>query len=261
MNQQAFYIIQEQSTPFIAVALHDGHSIEHALKRFLLLDEQGRSREEDPYTWYMIEHLPITKVRVHASRFQTDLNRVKDKAIYQTPEDAWGLEVWNNIPAELIDKLYNNYDVFYEAMYELIDKTIALHGFAVVLDVHTYNHRRDSPDEQSPDSTHPEINLGTAYNSEKWRKLFTKYTNFISGYNMMNQTPDARENIIFKGGGFAQQIIKRYGDKCGVLSIEFKKTFMDEWTGVAAIEHIMEIKKLLSASLEFLQSEIKTVVN
>ena len=257
MAENSFYTIDNRTTPFIAVALHDGHFIDAQLRPFLLLDEQGRSREEDPYTWYMIEHLPITKIRVHASRFQTDLNRTKDKAVYQTPGDAWGLEVWNNLPAKQINQLHGNYDIFYNAVYKLIDATIETHGFVVILDVHSYNHRRESAEKQSPPATHPEINLGTAYNTDSWKELFTSYAAFISSYNLMGQKTDARENIIFKGGGFAQQLIKKYGDKCGVLSIEFKKTFMDEWTGVADIEHVLEIKKLLSASLEFLQSEME----
>ena len=260
MNKNSLFDIKikDSGTAFIATALHDGHFIDAELMPFLLLDEQGRSREEDPYTWFMIEHLPITKIRVHSSRFQTDLNRFKDKAVYQTPEDAWGLEVWNNLSSEQINKLYTHYDVFYNTVYQLIDNAIQQHGLAVILDVHTYNHRRESADKQSPALTHPEINLGTAYNHERWKKLFSDYTTFINTYDFMHRKPDARENIIFKGGGFAQQIIERYGDKCGVLSIEFKKTFMDEWTGVADIAHVIEIKKLLTASLEFLQTKIES---
>ncbi len=249
------YKIENLSTPFIAVVLHDGHYISEELKPFLLLSEHERAREEDPYTWHMAEHLPVTKVRVYPSRFQTDLNRHKEKAVYLQPEVAWGLHVWNNLPEEYISALHNDYDNFYRNIYQLIDDTIRKHGFAFILDIHTYNHRRESPVDSASQETHPDINLGTFYNHDTWKKLFTAYNSFIKDYEIKGKKQDIRENIIFKGGGFAQQVIKKYNDKCGVLSIEFKKTFMDEWTGIADISHVSEIKNFLSVSLEYLQKE------
>ncbi|MCH5717488.1 N-formylglutamate amidohydrolase [Niabella hibiscisoli] len=91
------FTIVNRNTPILAFALHDGHEIDDALRPYLLLDEQGRAREEDPYTGYMISELPVTTILVHGSRFQLDLNRTKEKSVYAKPEDAWGLKVWNGL--------------------------------------------------------------------------------------------------------------------------------------------------------------------
>ena len=34
------------------------------------------------------------------SRFEVDLNRPREKAVYIKPEDAWGLEVWKYKPSQ-----------------------------------------------------------------------------------------------------------------------------------------------------------------
>ena len=38
------------------------------------------------------------RIIVNRSRFEVDINRPRDKAVYITPEDAWGLHIWKNIP-------------------------------------------------------------------------------------------------------------------------------------------------------------------
>ena len=247
-----FYQIDNKSTPFIATAIHDGHFINESLRPFGLLNEQERAREEDPYTAFMIAELPITKITVSSSRFQLDLNRFKEKAIYEKPEDAWGLNVWQPLPLAEKENLHKDYDTFYKAVKNLLAETIDRHGYFLILDVHTYNHRRDDAFTIADVEGNPEINMGTFYNHPKWKELCTGYTQFLCSQNF-----DARENVKFKGGAFAQQIINEYGDKCCVLSVEFKKTFMDEWTGIADISHVLRLQKLLSKSVHYLESQIE----
>lgn len=252
-----FFKIEDRSTPVIATAIHDGHFIQDKLRPFMLLNEQERAREEDPYTAYMIAALPLTKIKVESSRFQLDLNRVKEKAIYEKPEDAWGLNVWKKIHAAEKEKLHRDYDLFYEAVKNLLDRTIDAHGHFVILDVHTYNHRREDPFAEADSDANPEINLGTAFNKPQWKELCDNYAAFLTSQEYDGQPFDARQNIKFKGGAFAQWVLKNYGDKGSVLSIEFKKTFMDEWTGIADIPHVNALANLLSKSAHFLENEVK----
>lgn len=242
----------------MSFALHDGHRIDEALCDYLLLDEQERAREEDPYTGYMIADLPVTTVVVHTSRFQLDLNRVKEKSVYAKPEDAWGLDVWNGLPPAAIKALHARYDAFYNEVRLLIEETIKRHGYFCILDVHSYNHRRESPFKKADQETHPEINLGTFYNKEKWLRLCDSYNAFLSESGRSGNQTDARQNVIFKGGAFAQWVTDQFGDYGPVLSIEFKKTFMDEWTGIASIPHVNSLKQLLQSSVSFLQKETET---
>lgn len=246
------FLVEYRFTPIIAIALHDGHDIHESLRPYLQLSEHERSREEDPYTGFMIADLPVTKIKVSSSRFQTDLNRFKEKAVYEKPGDAWGLDVWRVLPDNIKEKLHRGYDTFYEAVNNLIEETIQRHGYIIILDVHTYNHRRDDPFTSAGEEENPEINVGTFYNAPDWKKLCTEYTQFLR-----SQQYDARENIKFKGGAFAQQIINNFGVKSCVLSVEFKKTFMDEWTGVADISHVLRLKELLLQSVNFLSTSAK----
>lgn len=222
---------------------------------YMLLNEHERCREEDPYTVFMISELPVSKITVSSSRFQLDLNRVKEKAVYEKPEDAWGLSVWKDMPGAEKDKLHQDYDHFYDAVKKLIEDTIARHGYFIIFDVHTYNHRRDDAFTEAQTEENPEINLGTHYNTEKWKSLCSAYTRFINQQQHNGHNFDARENVKFKGGAFAQWAIGHYGEKGCVISIEFKKTFMDEWTGVADIRHVMALQELLSSSVDFMSRE------
>ena len=49
--------------------------------------------------------------------------------------------------------------------------------------------------------------------------------------SMLGQGFDIRENVKFKGQNLAWWVHERYPGVGCVLAIEFKKTFMDEWTG------------------------------
>lgn len=260
MNKD-FFTISNLNTPIIATAIHDGHYIKPQLLPHMLLNEQERAREEDPYTGYMVKDLPVTNVVVHTSRFQVDVNRVKDKAIYLQPQDAWGLHVWKDtLPQHEKDEIYNEYDFFYASIQSLLKKTVDDFGYFLILDVHSYNHRRDDAFTMADEKTHPEINLGTAYNHQKWKNIIDGYTSFLQMQQYNGRNFDARENIIFKGGAFAQWAINHYGDKGCVISVEFKKTFMDEWTGVGYVHHIQALKNLLASSIDFFTSAIKKYI-
>lgn len=260
MEPSAFFTIADRQTPILAFALHDGHIINDGLRSSLQLGEQERAREEDPYTGYMIKDLPVITVIVHRSRFALDLNRTKEKAIYQKPEDAWGLHVWKDLPPPAIEELYRDYDFFYGSVAKLIENAISRHGYFFILDVHSYNHRRESALKEADSATHPEVNMGTAFNKSRWQHFCDSYTQWLCGIDVMGHKIDARQNVIFKGGAFAQWVTGKFGEQGAVFSIEFKKTFMDEWTGIADIPHIMKLKELLTWSVDFLQKEIKQLI-
>src|SRR5690554_2993528 len=88
-----FFELVKGDSPIVGVALHDGHDIRDDLKSYINLAAPERLREEDPYTgdW---ANLIDNNIIVHKSRFEVDLNRSREKAIYQSADDAWGLEVW-----------------------------------------------------------------------------------------------------------------------------------------------------------------------
>jgi N-formylglutamate amidohydrolase len=254
----AHYQIRPIECPVIATAIHDGHFIDDQLRPFLLLDETQRFREEDPYTSYMAA-IPASQAIVSSSRFQCDFNRPPEQAIYKKPGDAWGLRVWRGpLPDYLQLQLIDYYHAFYKKMKMLIETTLKKFEQAVLLDIHSYNHRRKNPYETAEAASHPEINLGTAYNEKKWRPLCEKMLHYLAHCQINGSHPDVRENIIFKGGWLARWAIKNYGDRICTFSLEFKKTFMDEWTGRGYWEHILDIQKALAGSIPLLTNELIT---
>ena len=71
----------------------NGHELREELLEYMSLDEAGDSRGRSVHG-PMDEIGPDAMVRLR-SRFETDLNRPREKAVYP-PEDAWGLKVWKD---------------------------------------------------------------------------------------------------------------------------------------------------------------------
>jgi N-formylglutamate deformylase len=245
-------------TPLVATAIHDGHHVRPEVERLMALGEAERLREEDPFTgqWVAACETQVVGLR---SRFEVDLNRPRDQAVYLDPQDAWGLTVWRERPAEeVIDGSLALYDAFYAEMRKLLDGLVERHGRFVVLDLHTYNHRRDGPD--SPPAAaerNPEVNVGTrSITNPRRRPVIDRFLCEARDYPYLGRALDVRENVKFGGGHLAKWINGNYGEHGLDLAIEFKKFFMDEWTGEGDEEQIEEIGRLLRRVAEALQEEV-----
>ena len=130
--------------PLVATAIHAGSELHAETAAHIALEAHERLREEDPFTDIWTEVAPTRVVGTH-SRFEVDLNRPREKAVYRTNEDAWGLKVWKDaISDEVADRSLSRYDAFYEALGSLYAEISAKYGAFVVYDLHTYNHRRGS---------------------------------------------------------------------------------------------------------------------
>src|SRR6478609_3269515 len=89
------FVVLDGHEPLVTTAIHAGHELRPSIAHHLVLDEATRLREEDPYTDRIVGP-EGTKIVVRRSRFEIDLNRPRDHAVYVTPEDAWGLELWDH---------------------------------------------------------------------------------------------------------------------------------------------------------------------
>ena len=82
----------------------------------LALNSEKRLYEEDPYTHRWTRIAPW-RIVVHSSRFEVDMNRSRDKAVYRDPADAWGLTVWNEPPSDdAVEESLVKYDHFYSSV-------------------------------------------------------------------------------------------------------------------------------------------------
>ena len=244
MSLKIKYFLNQIESPLWSFAIHDGHQISASLEPYMLLSDKERLREEDPFTATIAE-LPINQFFVSTSRFQLDINRKIEDSIYLNPKQAWGLNVFKNFPSTIIEELYSQHQHIYKIIDENIQKSINEFGYFIILDFHSYNAKRESPNEIIDYNSNPQINLGTYYNNEKWNSFISFFINEVKQHKLYNNEIDIRENIKFKGGYLAQHIINKYGEYGCVLSIEFRKDFMDEWTGDADCIKIESCKQLM----------------
>jgi N-formylglutamate deformylase len=224
--------LTEEHGPIIAVAVHNGHDLRPEVHALMALDDAERLREEDPYTggWAGLGDTVIVLAR---SRFEVDLNRSRDLAIYLEPEHAWGLRVWRERPSEqLIERSLAIYDSFYRLMHDVCTRAERTYGRFVVLDLHTYNHRRDDPNRPADQAGNPDINLGTGrMPRERWARLVDRFLADLADQDIADQQLDVRENVRFRGGFLPRWVHETFPHTGCALAIEVKKTFMDEHTG------------------------------
>lgn len=245
--------------PLVGTAIHSGHQIRSDIARLLAVDEHSRLREEDPFTELWTDLTP-NRIIVDASRFEFDLNRTLQKAVYMTPEDAWGLDVWERSPSKttVLASLYR-YKQFYDELDAFLTDIHSTHGPFVVLDFHSYCHRRGGP-ESPPDDpgANPEINIGTgSLNGDRWSGLVKRMSNELRGFDFEGRSLDVRENIKFRGGQFPSWINSRYsGDSC-CICVEVKKIFMNEWTGEVDWNTLQLITDAIGSTIPGLLEELE----
>ena len=253
------YKLVEGKGPLLAAAIHNGHDLREEVAEIMALDDSARFREEDPYTgaWATIVS---NRIVVYRSRFEVDLNRPRDKAVYLKPEDAWGLEVWKRQPSRaLIERSLARYDGFYTQVNRLCSRMEKECGHFVVLDLHSYNHRRQGPQGEPADREgNPEINLGTGtMNRARWAGLVDRFIDDLRGLDYFGRHLDVRENVKFRGGQLSRYIHEHFPNSGCALAVEVKKIFMDEWTGTVDGEQLKGIREALRGTIPGILDELK----
>ncbi len=247
------------SGAIVASSIHSGHYMSSDLITRSGLSEDMRSREEDPFTdsWTKIVPNHINGVY---SRFEFDINRPPENAVYKKPEDAWGLNVWRE---ELDEKLYNRSIEYYNQAYRMLHEYYSFleqkHGKFVVLDLHSYNYRRAGAEAPpSPEETHPQINIGTgSINKDLWGNLVNRFISDLSQCQVNGVKLNVQENLIFKGAQHSQWTHREFPESGCVIAIEVKKFFMDEWSGVLYNDIHKEIELALASTISGILEELR----
>lgn len=243
------------NSPVVATALHDGHDLRPEVEGLTSVPSADRRREEDPHTGWLTEIVP-SRVIAHRSRFEFDLNRPPDQAVALDTADSWGLQIWKERPPDPIVRASQFlHAAFYSQLREMLAGVEARHGRFVVLDLHSYNHRREGPDAPPADSdTHPDVNVGTrSVDRKRWGNLVDRFMSDLADHPM---GLDVRENVKFKGRYLAAWTQLTFPDTGCCLAIEFKKTFMDEWTGEVDRDRLHSLADALSSTLPGLVEEL-----
>jgi hypothetical protein len=248
MDSGRWWTAQRGGGPVVATAIHDGHELRPEVAEVMQLSDADRLREEDPFTGQAILDVP-THVITHRSRFEFDLNRGRDEAVYLTSEQCWGLEVWSAPPpSHLVVRSLSIHQAYYTMLGQLLDEVAAAHGRFVLIDVHSYNHRRDGPHGgATPQDKAPDINIGTfSMPRDQWAFLLDPLMEAMVGFDFNGRRLDVRENIAFQGKGEQTRFVhQRHPGRGCAIALEFKKFFMDEWTGVPDPEELDAMRRFI----------------
>jgi N-formylglutamate deformylase len=245
--------------PLVACAIHDGHDVRPEVAALLKIGDAERRYEEDPHTggWTSIAPTRVVGLR---SRFEVDLNRPRETAIYLRPEDAWGLDVWREAPpSELIARSQAEYGDFYAYWRSVLERLLAQNRRVVVFDLHSYNHRRQEPEGPAAEiERNPEINVGTrTMERQKWAPIVDRCVRELGSHDYLGRRLDVRENVRFGGGELAAWTHRNFPRSVCVLAIEVKKFFMDEWTGALDPTKFMAINGALAKAAAAVQEELE----
>ena len=247
--------------PMIATAIHNGHAVRDEVALLLELDEAARLREENPFTGDWTDIAP-TRVVGRRSRFEVDLNRPRDKAVYCKPEDAWGLTVWKHeLPEEVIARSLRQYDAFYDTMRELLSEVERQYGRFFVYDLHTYSHRRDgSGGPEADPERHPQVNVATGtMKRDRWAPVVDTFIEQLRDYDFPGGKLDVRENVKSQGGNWPRWIHENFPESGVALAIKVKKFFMDEWSGQPDLELVEAVGSALRFTIPGVLKELKRI--
>ena len=243
------FAIEVAPGPMVSTAVHAGHELRAGLVDMVALDPSTRLREEDPLTDRLLGDVG-TRVVVRRSRFEVDLNRSRESAVYRVPDEAFGLNVWKReLRPDELEESRRIHDAFYACLATHLDR-LASDGRFLVLDVHSYNHRCGGPHALAePAAGNPEVNVGTgALHGDRWKAAVATFVEALGDQEVRGHRLDVRVNVRFRGGFLCRWIVEHYPDTACPLAIEFKKVFMDEWTGQWDDAHVSELRQALAVA-------------
>ncbi len=248
----SFTIKIDKYVPYVCGAVHDGHQFRKELWENCLHSEYERWYEEDPCTKEFVKNHSIL-IAGCDSRFEYDLNRATDQAIF---EDAWGKKLWKEpLNPTQRKRSIEKHNAFYRVVHALIEKLETKFGAIVVYDMHSYNWKRW-------DREVPVINLGTTnIDNEKFGAYIEGWRLSLTGLTIPGiKETTAKVNDTFFGNGYFLKYITKNFKNTLVLATEFKKIYCDELHQVIYPEIVSAIemqlqKKIREHAMAFYNSQ------
>ncbi len=257
-----WWTTQRGASPIVGTAIHNGHNVRSDLLSLMALSDAERLREEDPFTEFTIRDIR-NRIVFHRSRFEVDLNRAREGAVYLKPEQAWGLNVWKKAPPnDAVETSLRVHDDYYTMLTSFLRGVERSYSRFVVLDIHSYNHRRNGANAAPTNvDTAPEINIGTSsMDRERWGGVVDAFMEKLSSFEFRGRRMDVRENIAFQGKGEQTRFIHEMFPKTGcAIAVEFKKFFMDEWTGEPDPEALEAMRAMIASTIPVLEDALKAM--
>ncbi len=233
----SFTIKIEHYAPYICAAIHDGHQFRKSLWEKCLHTEYDRWYEEDPCTRQIIQSNPIV-IAGSDSRFEYDLNRAPENAIY---EDAWGKQLWKEPLADKEKaKSLEKHQTFYGVVHALVKQIENKYGIALVFDMHSYNWQRW-------DRAVPTWNLGTTnIDAKRFSQLAASWSKKLASIALPNGiVSTSKINDTFQGNGYFLKYITSHFNNTLVLATELAKVYCNELDGTIYPEVVSAVEEQL----------------
>ncbi len=241
-DDYSFTLKIDEYVHYVCGAVHNGNQFRKELWDNCIHTAYERWYEEDPATKEMVQTHPIV-IAGCDSRFEYDLNREPERAIY---EDAWGKKLWHEpLPKKAIEKSLEKHNNFYRVVDALIRKIEDKFSICIVYDMHSYNWKRW-------DREVPTWNLGTSNvdrnrfveDIESWRSILEKtpLPNRIKSTSKINDT--------FYGNGYFLKHITNKFHNTLVLATEISKVYCDELEQIMYPEVVYAVENYLKEALK-----------
>lgn len=229
----------------IAVALHAGSRVRSRLQGMMQASAVERAREEDLYTDRFVEDFPLVLL-ARDSRFEYDLNWEEAHCIYDYHKKKWGLQVWKRpLSNREINVTVEKYREFHSLMDLIVENVVSRFGSAILFDIHSFRYQRDNIVHWWEDNK-PEINLGTRYiNRAFFAPQVEAFLQLNSEIILEGRMMRIAENELFPGGYLTRKYAKTHNEQVLVLAVEYKKVYMDEWSGTLFPEKLELLKQAL----------------
>ena len=104
----------------------------------------------------------------------------------------------------------------------------------------------------------PQINIGTfSMDRARWAHVVDPFIEHLRGCEFQGARLDVRENIAFQGRGEQARFVHREFPQSGcAIAVEFKKFFMDEWTGRPDRAALVALRAMIRSSLPVLEAAL-----
>lgn len=244
-------------TPILGVALHASGELAPDLLDRMAISREARRFEEDPGTDRFLSRTTHRLV-AEQSRYEVDLNRPPDTAMYTSPEMAWGVQVWETPPSPAQrERVLEKWYAFHTAVDAAVADAIERFGRCIVLDLHSYNYQRDGPRDWRTDGK-PVINLGTGHLrlDDEGAQLKEWFFQELQGHTYLGEEMAVAENQVFQGGYLNRRLSRTFGPRCLTFSIEYKKVFMDPEAQVIDEAGLRDLIDQFDATVEALAERI-----
>ena len=91
----------------------------------------------------------------------------------------------------------------------------------------------------------------------RWATILDRVISELIACEYLGRRIDVRENVKFYGGHFCRWVHDNFPSTGCAIAIEFKKFFMDEWSGQLYVDQHRDILRLLRSVASVIHEELE----